>query len=73
MGRVDELGVNKAIAQYVEVDSPTKRPSRLEQTLISQERGSRVSIFCSTKRLCNQSACGSGRNYKAAVIQGDKP
>lgn len=36
MGSVDELGVNKAIAQYVEVDSPMKRPSRLEQMLISQ-------------------------------------
>lgn len=73
MDSVDELVVNKAITQYIEVDSPLKRSSRLEHTLISQERSSRVIIFYSVKRLSNQLAYGIKPNYEAVVIHGDEP
>lgn len=45
---------------------------RLEQILRSQERGSKIIIFCSTKRLCDQLARSMGRAFGAAAIHGDK-
>ncbi|KAI3921535.1 hypothetical protein MKW98_013469 [Papaver atlanticum] len=45
---------------------------RLEQILRSQERGSRVIIFCATKRTCDQLARSIGRSFGAAAIHGDK-
>ena len=48
-----------------------EKQRRLEQILRTQERGSKVIIFCSTKRLCDQLA-RTMRNYGAAVIHGDK-
>lgn len=45
---------------------------RLEQILKSQERGSKIIIFCSTKRLCDQLARTIGRSFGAAAIHGDK-
>lgn len=44
---------------------------RLEQILRSQERGSKIIIFCSTKRLCDQLA-RSIHTFGAASIHGDK-
>ena len=58
--------------QYVEVVAPMDKQRRLEQILRSQERGSKVIIFCSTKRLCDQLARSIGRNFGAAAIHGDK-
>ncbi|XP_062095036.1 DEAD-box ATP-dependent RNA helicase 46-like [Humulus lupulus] len=72
IGRVDELAANKAITQYVEVVPQMEKQRRLEQILRSQERGSKVIIFCSTKRLCDQLARTIGRNFGAAAIHGDK-
>ncbi|KAI3855986.1 hypothetical protein MKX03_016907, partial [Papaver bracteatum] len=46
IGNVDELAANKAITQYVEVDPQMNKQRKLEQILRSQERGSRVIIFC---------------------------
>ncbi|KAK4265971.1 hypothetical protein QN277_026950 [Acacia crassicarpa] len=72
IGNVDELAANKAITQYVEVVPQMEKQRRLEQIIRAQERGSKVIIFCSTKRLCDQLARNIGRNFGAAVIHGDK-
>ncbi|XP_054805610.1 DEAD-box ATP-dependent RNA helicase 46 [Prosopis cineraria] len=72
IGNVDELAANKAITQYVEVVPQMEKQRRLEQIIRAQERGSKVIIFCSTKRLCDQLARGMGRNFGAAAIHGDK-
>ncbi|CAA7015995.1 unnamed protein product [Microthlaspi erraticum] len=72
IGRVDELAANKSITQYVEVVPQMEKERRLEQILRSQERGSKVIIFCSTKRLCDHLARSVGRNFGAVVIHGDK-
>ncbi|KAG6731471.1 hypothetical protein I3843_01G123500 [Carya illinoinensis] len=72
IGSVDELAANKAITQYVEVVPQMEKQRRLEQILRAQERGSKVIIFCSTKRLCDQLARSIGRSFGAAAIHGDK-
>ena len=58
--------------QYVEVVPQMEKQRRLEQILRSQERGSKVIIFCSTKRLCDQLSRNLGRGFGAAAIHGDK-
>lgn len=58
--------------QFVEVVPQMEKQRRLEQILRSQEHGSKVIIFCSTKRLCDQLARGIGRNFGAVAIHGDK-
>ncbi|KAL7104735.1 hypothetical protein ACP275_07G001500 [Erythranthe tilingii] len=72
IGSVDELAANKSITQYVEVVPEMEKQRRLEQILRSQERGSKVIIFCSTKKLCDHLARSLGRNFGAAAIHGDK-
>ncbi|CAL5412948.1 unnamed protein product [Camellia sinensis] len=72
IGSVDELAANKSITQHVEVVPQMEKQRRLEQILRAQERGSKVIIFCSTKKLCDQLARSIGRNFGAAVIHGDK-
>lgn len=49
-----------------------EKQRRLEQILRTQERGSKVIVFCSTKRLCDQLARSIGRTFGAAAIHGDK-
>ena len=58
--------------QYVEVVPPMDKQRRLEQILRDQERGSKVIIFCSTKKMCDQLARGIGRSFNAVSIHGDK-
>lgn len=72
IGNVDELAANKSITQYVEVVPQMEKQRRLEQILRTQERGSKVIVFCSTKRLCDQLARSIGRTFGAAAIHGDK-
>ncbi|KAK4787616.1 hypothetical protein SAY86_011449 [Trapa natans] len=72
IGNADELVANKSITQFVEVVPQMEKQRRLEQILRSQERGSKVIIFCSTKRLCDQLARGIRRNFGAVAIHGDK-
>ncbi|XAR58205.1 RNA helicase [Bertholletia excelsa] len=72
IGNVDELVANKAITQYVEVFSPLVKNRRLEQILRSQEPGSKIIVFCSTKKMCNQLACNLTHQFGAAAIHGDK-
>ncbi|KAF3336237.1 DEAD-box ATP-dependent RNA helicase 46 isoform X2 [Carex littledalei] len=72
IGNVDELVANKSITQYVEVVGQMEKQRRLEQILRAQERGSKVIIFCATKKLCDQLARGLSRSFGAVAIHGDK-
>ncbi|CAN1853222.1 DEAD-box ATP-dependent RNA helicase 46, partial [Linum perenne] len=72
IGSVDELVANKSITQYIEVLAPMEKHRRLEQILRSQEPGSKVIIFCSTKKMCDQLARNLTRQFGAAAIHGDK-
>ncbi|XP_073149092.1 ATP-dependent RNA helicase-like protein DB10 isoform X2 [Henckelia pumila] len=72
IGNVDELVANKAITQYVEVLSSMEKRKRLEQILRSQEPGSKIIIFCSTKKMCDILAGSLTSQFGAAAIHGDK-
>ncbi|XP_031249862.1 DEAD-box ATP-dependent RNA helicase 46 [Pistacia vera] len=72
IGNVDELAANKAITQYIEVLAPMEKHRRLEHILRSQEPGSKIIIFCSTKKMCDQLARNLTRQFGAAAIHGDK-
>ncbi|XP_071703513.1 ATP-dependent RNA helicase-like protein DB10 [Rutidosis leptorrhynchoides] len=72
IGNADELAANKSITQYVEVVPQMEKQRRVEQILRSEERGSKIIIFCSTKKLCDQLTRSIGRNFGAAAIHGDK-
>ncbi|KAL9458391.1 hypothetical protein AB3S75_007286 [Citrus x aurantiifolia] len=72
IGNVDELAANKAITQHIEVLAPMEKHRRLEQILRSQEPGSKIIVFCSTKKMCDQLARNLTRQFGAAAIHGDK-
>ena len=50
---------------------PYEKLRRLEQILQSQEPGSKVIIFCATKKMCDQLA-RKLQGFRAASIHGDK-
>uniref|UniRef100_A0A0E0C3F5 RNA helicase n=1 Tax=Oryza meridionalis TaxID=40149 RepID=A0A0E0C3F5_9ORYZ len=72
IGSVDELVANSAITQNVELITPSEKLRRLEQILRSQDSGSKVLIFCTTKRMCDQLARTLTRQFGASAIHGDK-
>nr|KJB11525.1 hypothetical protein B456_001G263500 [Gossypium raimondii] len=71
IGNIDELVANKSITQNVEVLAPMVKHRRLEQILRSQEPGSKIIVFCSTKKMCDQLARNLSQ-FGAASIHGDK-
>ncbi|BBN01942.1 hypothetical protein MPTK1_2g11450 [Marchantia polymorpha subsp. ruderalis] len=71
IGNTDDLSANKSITQHVEVVSPFEKQRRLEQIFRSQEPGSDMIVFYSTKRMCDQLARSLGRDFGAAAILGD--
>ncbi|KAG0582833.1 hypothetical protein M758_3G091800 [Ceratodon purpureus] len=72
IGNTDELSANKSITQHVEVVVPYEKQRRVEQILRSQENGSKIIIFCSTKRMCDTLSRNLSREFGAAAIHGDK-
>lgn len=60
------------ILQHVEVLAHIEKHRRLEQILRSQEPGSKIIIFCSTKKMCDQLSRNLSRQFGAAAIHGDK-
>ncbi|KNA05459.1 hypothetical protein SOVF_190160 isoform A [Spinacia oleracea] len=72
IGNVDELAANKSITQYVEIVPHMEKQRRLEQILRAEERGAKVIVFCSTKKMCNDLTRSIGRTFPAAAIHGDK-
>ncbi|MQM03361.1 hypothetical protein Taro_036141 [Colocasia esculenta] len=57
---------------YVEVVPPMEKQRRLEEILRAQDQGSKIIIFCSTKKQCDQLVRSIGRNFGAAALHGDK-
>lgn len=49
-----------------------EKQGKLERILRSQEPGSKIIIFCSTKKMCDQLARNLSRGFGAASIHGDK-
>lgn len=72
IGNSDELVANKSITQHIEVLSPMDKRRRLEQILRSQEPGSKIIIFCSTKKMCDILSDNLNRQFGASAIHGDK-
>lgn len=58
--------------QHVEVLTYMEKHRRLEQIIRSQTPGSKIIIFCSTKKMCDQLARNLTRQFGAAAIHGDK-
>lgn len=58
--------------QYVEVITRMEKERRLQQILRSQEPGTKIIIFCATKRMCDQLSNKLTYQFGAAAIHGDK-
>ncbi|KAK9808388.1 hypothetical protein WJX73_010064 [Symbiochloris irregularis] len=72
IGAVEEKAVaNKSITQHVEMVQGYDKMGRLQSILRSKPPGSKVIIFCSTKRMCDQLASNL-RSFGATAIHGDK-
>ena len=73
VGGVEErLVANKAITQHVLVLGPyDHKQSKLQEIMRSFPQGTRIIIFCSTKRMCDQLSRDL-RGFGAAAIHGDK-
>ncbi|KAK3254594.1 hypothetical protein CYMTET_36199 [Cymbomonas tetramitiformis] len=71
IGDTDTLVANKNITQHVEVINPMDKQRRLVQILRNFPEGSKIIIFCSTKRMCDQLARGL-MEFRASAIHGDK-
>lgn len=56
----------------MEVLSSMEKQRRLEQILRAEEPGSKIIIFCSTKKMCDLLARNLSRQFGAAAIHGDK-
>ena len=67
VGGVEEkLVANKAITQVVDVMGPyDDKMTKLRAILGGKPRGTRIIIFCPTKRMCDQLARNLGRDYGA--------
>ncbi len=72
MGIKKCLAAAQAITQYVEIMDSYGKMARLGQILRSKPPGSRMIIFCSTKRMCDQLSMQLSREFRAAAIHGDK-
>jgi len=60
------------LLQHIEVLTYVEKQRRLESILRSQDQGSKIIIFCSTKKMCDQLARNLTRQFGAAAIHGDK-
>lgn len=76
VGEVQEkLVANKSITQHVAVlqrGDFYEKLGRTHEILRSKPPGSRVIVFCTTKRMCDQLARSIEPQFRAAAIHGDK-
>jgi ATP-dependent RNA helicase DDX5/DBP2 len=73
IGGVEErLVANKAITQMVTVCSSYEKGEHLARILRSKPPGTRIIIFCTTKRMCDTLQNQLQREFRAAAIHGDK-
>ncbi|KAI7750371.1 hypothetical protein M8C21_014697 [Ambrosia artemisiifolia] len=63
---------SKINCTHVEVLTYNEKRRRLEQILGSQQPGSKIIIFCSTKKMCDVLARNLSQPFGAAAIHGDK-
>lgn len=70
-GVEDRLQANKAITQHVDVVQPYDKMGRLQGILRSKPPGTKIIIFCGTKRMCDQLS-RQLREFGASAIHGDK-
>lgn len=70
-GVEDRLQANKAITQHVDIVQPFDKTARLQSILRSKPPGTKIIIFCSTKRMCDQLS-RQLREFGASAIHGDK-
>ncbi len=74
IGGVEEkLVANKSITQHVSVlNSSHEKFGELSRIIRSKPAGTRIIIFCTTKRMCDQLSYQMGRDFRSAAIHGDK-
>ncbi|GIL49348.1 hypothetical protein Vafri_5723 [Volvox africanus] len=74
IGGVEEkLVANKSITQNVLVlNSSHEKFGELARIIRSKPPGTRIIIFCTTKRMCDQLSYNMSREFRAAAIHGDK-
>ncbi|KAG2452819.1 hypothetical protein HYH02_002165 [Chlamydomonas schloesseri] len=74
IGGVEEkLVANKSITQYVTVvNGMHEKFAELAKIIRAKPPGTRIIIFCTTKRMCDQLSYQMGREFRAAAIHGDK-
>ena len=70
-GVEDRLQANKAITQHVDIVQPFDKMARVQTILRSKPPGTKIIIFCSTKRMCDQLS-RQLREFGASAIHGDK-
>ena len=70
-GVEDRLQANKAITQHVDIVQPYDKMNRVQSILRSFPPGTKIIIFCSTKRMCDQLS-RQLREFGASAIHGDK-
>ena len=72
-GVEDKLVANKAITQNIKiVSSAHDKNGELVRILRSKPPGTRIIVFCGTKRMCDQLCYAISREFRAAAIHGDK-
>ncbi|PNH05882.1 ATP-dependent RNA helicase-like protein DB10, partial [Tetrabaena socialis] len=74
IGGVEEkLVANKSITQYVSVfNSSHEKMGELGRIIRAKPAGTRIIIFCTTKRMCDTLSNNMMREFRAAAIHGDK-
>jgi ATP-dependent RNA helicase DDX5/DBP2 len=75
VGNSDELKANKDIKQTVHVCDDMRRKDQLVNEVVQgEERGARILIFTSTKRMCDQleRSIGYQMGVRCAAMHGDK-
>ena len=70
-GVEDRLQANKAITQHVDIVQSFDKMARVQSILRSKPPGTKIIIFCSTKRMCDQLS-RQLREFGASAIHGDK-
>ena len=70
-GVEDRLQANKAITQHVDIVQPYDKMARVQSILRSKPPGTKIIIFCGTKRMCDQLS-RQLREFGASAIHGDK-
>lgn len=68
----DHLVANKSIRQLVDVTENFQKLERLRQVLKGKPPGTKVLIFCTTKKGCEELSRALNREFGAAAIHGDK-